>query len=159
MKTIADPLIIIPCGSAKIWRKKPHIGPVEARDAYVGTPFKVNRAYAERFASRWLILSAKYGFIDPGFQLPGPYEVTFKSKATSPISSAELLQQAQALKIVRAPHVIGLGGKEYRAMLLEIFPEIEFPLAGLGLFDMIAQTKRCSVEGRLRPSLEIDRPF
>lgn len=142
---------MIPCGSAKIWGKKPHIGPVTARDAYVGTPFKVNRAYAERFTRRWLILSAKYGFIDPTFKLAGPYAVTFKVKATSAISSAELLQQARALGIIHSPRVIGLGGKEYRAKLLEVFPLIEFPFAVLGLYDMVAQTKRCSVEGRLHP--------
>ena len=151
METSAEPLIIIPCGSAKIWKKKPHIGPVEARDAYVGTPFKVNRAYAERLTSRWLILSAKYGFIEPSFELEGPYEVTFKRKATSPISSAALLRQARELDIVNLPHVIGLGGKEYRAKLQEIFPKIEFPFAGLGLYEMVAQTKRCSIEGWLRP--------
>ena len=97
-----------------------------------------------------VILSAKYGFIEPSFELDGPYEVTFKRKATSPISSAALLRQARELDIVHLPHVIGLGGKEYRAKLHEVFPKIEFPFAGLGLYEMVAQTKRCSVEGRLR---------
>jgi hypothetical protein len=30
-------------------------GPVAARDAYTGAPFKFNRAYAERFASYWVM--------------------------------------------------------------------------------------------------------
>ena len=38
--------------------------------------FTTNRAYAEKFGSRWVILSAKYGFIRPDFQIPGPYNVS-----------------------------------------------------------------------------------
>ena len=69
-------LVIVPCGQGKIWDTEPDRGPVAARDAYTGAPFKVNRAYAERFASYWVILSAKYGFIPPDYLIPGPYNVT-----------------------------------------------------------------------------------
>jgi hypothetical protein len=31
----------------------------------------VNRNLAEHFATRWVILSAKYGFIDPDHLIPG----------------------------------------------------------------------------------------
>lgn len=43
-------LIIVPCGLAKIWDKSPQAGPVPARLAYTGPPFKVNREYAEHFS-------------------------------------------------------------------------------------------------------------
>ena len=49
--------------------------------------FTTNRAYAEKFGSRWVILSAKYGFIRPDFQIPGPYNVSFKDPATKPVES------------------------------------------------------------------------
>ncbi len=39
--------------------KNPDIGTSPAKDAYVGSPFKVNRKYAECFGNEWVILSAK----------------------------------------------------------------------------------------------------
>jgi hypothetical protein len=80
---MGEMLVIIPCGQSKVWDDQPERGPVKARDAYTGPPFKVNRDYAEAFASRWVILSAKYGFISPDFLIPGPYNVTFKKHATT----------------------------------------------------------------------------
>jgi hypothetical protein len=42
--------------------------------------------------------------------------------------------------------VLGLGGKEYRAAISQAFAgpsaEVEFPFAGLSLFQMMSQTKR-----------------
>ena len=71
-------LVVVPCGMRKIWDMNPSAGPTPAKNAYVGAPFKVNRAYAEKFADRWVILSAKYGFIDLDFVIPENYDVTFK---------------------------------------------------------------------------------
>jgi hypothetical protein len=33
----------------------------------MGTPFRLNREYAERFGEAWFVLSAKYGLIAPNF--------------------------------------------------------------------------------------------
>ncbi|WP_390622104.1 DUF6884 domain-containing protein [Roseiconus lacunae] len=60
-------LVIVPCGSSKVWSNDPSAGPTIAKDAYIGSPFKVNRKYAEHIGNRWVILSAKYGFIEPVF--------------------------------------------------------------------------------------------
>jgi len=38
----------------------------------------VNREYAEHFGDRWVILSAKYGFLNPEDTIEGTYNVTFK---------------------------------------------------------------------------------
>lgn len=92
-------LVIVPCGQGKIWDKYPDAGPTEACFAYTGSPFTVNRQYAERFADRWVILSAKYGFIQPTFLLPGPYNVTFKKKSTGPVSHAVLKEQVREQKL------------------------------------------------------------
>jgi len=40
-------LVIVPCGKRTIWDKHPDQGPTRADDAYTGTPFKLNRRYAE----------------------------------------------------------------------------------------------------------------
>jgi hypothetical protein len=67
---MADVLVIVPCGQRKVWDDDPQQGKVPAREAYTGAPFKVNRPYAERRGDRRVILSAKYGFIPPDFELP-----------------------------------------------------------------------------------------
>lgn len=127
-------LIIVPCGKGKIWDKQPGLGPVQAQDAYIGAPFKVNRRYAERFANRWVILSAKYGFLDPATEIPGPYNVTFKKKSTLPITVPELQQQVKDQGLYHHARVVGLGGKEYRERTQQAFSlwpvQLEFPFAG-----------------------------
>ncbi|MCR9291889.1 MAG: hypothetical protein NXI32_04165 [bacterium] len=132
---LSTTLVIVPCGSAKVWNRDPEIGPTIAKDAYIGAPFKVNRQYAEKFGSRWVILSAKYGFIDPDYLLPGPYEVTFKKKATGPIETKILAAQVVDRKLDQFDRVVGLGGKEYRIAIKEAYSaskiESEFPFAGL----------------------------
>jgi len=64
-------------------------------DAYAGSPFQVNKAFAQLFSDRWVILSAKHGFIDPDFMIPGDYDATFKKPETKPISLDELEKQVQ----------------------------------------------------------------
>jgi hypothetical protein len=128
-------LVIVPCGRSKIWDKNPDIGYSPAKDAYVGSPFKVNRKYAECFGNEWVILSAKYGFVLPDFALPGPYEVTFKRKSSGPVLVDVLRQQINKLSLGNFSQIVGLGGKEYRAAIVEAFAktdiEVHFPFAGL----------------------------
>ena len=66
----ANLLVIVPCGREKTWDKVAETGPTQAGDAYLGTPFVVNKSFAEQFGDAWMILSAKYGFCsrrrDPG---------------------------------------------------------------------------------------------
>lgn len=129
-------LVVVPCGSRKIWATHLGAGPVPARDAYTGTPFKVNREYAETIGDDWVILSAKYGFLRPDDLIPGPYEVTFKRKNTDPVSVTVLREQIRACDLVRFDRVIGLGGVEYRQAMAEAFGlrvALEFPFAGMQL--------------------------
>lgn len=128
-------LVIVPCGQGKVWDDDPERGPIPAREAYTGAPFKVNRAYAERCGDRWVILSAKYGFIPPDFVLPGPYNVTFKKRATEPVEVATLIDQIRELRLHEFAGIVGLGGKEYRVAIEAAFAPfgsaVEFPFAGL----------------------------
>jgi cytoplasmic iron level regulating protein YaaA (DUF328/UPF0246 family) len=140
-----DILVIVPCGSAKIWGQNPHAGPTEAYYAYKGPPFKINRAYAERFADRWMILSAKYGFIRPNFVIPEPYEVTFKKKSTNPVSISTLKRQVAEQRLATFKVVVGLGGKEYRQAIDAAFEDTGaitvFPFAGLPIGKMMKALK------------------
>jgi hypothetical protein len=128
-------LVIVPCGQSKIWDKDAGAGATVAESAYTGSPFIVNRQFAEHFGQKWVILSAKYGFVAPDFPIPGPYNVTFKRKATGPISNAVLQKQVKDQGLDQFDAVIGLGGKDYRKAIEAAFDgntaKLHFPFAGL----------------------------
>lgn len=113
-------LMVVPCGRSKIWRKNPRAGPTRARDAYAGAPFKVNREYAEAFSDKWVILSAKYGFIEPGFIIPEDYNVTFNDPTTNPISMEKLKEQVKD-RLDKFNRVVALGSSIYANMVSEAF--------------------------------------
>lgn len=150
-------LVIVPCGQGKVWDKNPHAGPTPAREAYTGAPFKVNRRYAEHFGDRWVILSAKYGFIAPDFLLPGPYNITFKKPSTNPVSVTVLTEQIMRDGLAGFRTVIVLGGKEYRAAVREAFTAepvtIVAPFAGLPIGKMMQATKGAIEAGETCPLL------
>lgn len=147
-------LVIVPCGSLKIWGKQPSAGTTRAADAYIGPLFNKNKAYAERFATDWLILSAKYGLISPDFLIPGAYNVTFKKKATWPIPISEVVRQAQGIDIRKYDVVVGLGGIDYCTVVKAAFSSsrLEFPFLGLKQGPMMSAIKRTLETGQMRPS-------
>ena len=127
-------LVIIPCGQSKIWQKEPKHGPAKAKEAYTGAPFKVNREFAEKFADKWMILSAKYGFIDPDFVIPADYNVTFKRLSTNPISIDALKEQIRKRNLQVFDNVIALGGKDYSSKVKLVFVQsakVYVPTRGL----------------------------
>ncbi|HET9848683.1 MAG TPA: hypothetical protein VFR68_09035 [Candidatus Dormibacteraeota bacterium] len=152
--TSGTTLVVVPCGKAKIWDKSPQAGPTAARDVYVGSPFKVNRTYAERFGDRWVILSAKYGLIDPDDIIEEPYNVTFKDVRTNPVGIGTLRAQVTDAHLGGNGLVLALGGKDYRRVLQAAFAptEVVFPFAGLPLGYALRATKRAVVEGVAIPA-------
>lgn len=138
-------LVIVPCGQKKIWDRTPGAGSTAAQDAYIGPPFGINRAFAERFGEAWVILSAKYGFIAPTFEIASPYNITFKKKQTGPIATARLREQFQENHFARFSAVIGLGGKEYREAIELAFAgtslRLCFPFTGLPIGKAMQATK------------------
>lgn len=128
-------LVIVPCAKAKIWKRYPNAGPTPAREAYASAVFTVNREFAEKYGNAWVILSAKYGFIEPSFVIPAPYEVTFKDAATHPISFVELTEQIRRHKLDKFDRILVLGGPTYRHAVEHAFQPfnvcLEFPATGL----------------------------
>ena len=143
-------LIIVPCGKRKIWDHQPRHGPTQAKDAYEGTLFRLNRRYAKMYGDGWLVLSSRYGFIAPDFVIPGPYDVTFK-KASNPIDIESLQVQVAKLDLHSCSAVVGLGGAEYREKVRLVFgngtASLEFPFAGLKLGYMLQATKQAINSG------------
>jgi len=144
-------LVVVPCGRRKVWDKRPDYGPALARDAYISPTFALNRAYAERFGDQWVILSAKYGFIDPDVTIPEPYNVTFKNRATHPISVDRLQQQVHEQGLGCYETVIGLGFRSYREIIEASFAglraELCFPFSGLPIGKYMQAVKRALDSG------------
>ena len=115
-------LAIVQCGQRKIWDKHPDAGPTAAKDAYVSPYFKMNRAYAEHFADQWVILSAKYGFLDPDTEIRN-YNVTFLKSSTHPISVDKLRRQVPQMRPCNFKKVIVIGGADYGRMVQQSFDE------------------------------------
>jgi hypothetical protein len=143
-------LVIVPCGKLKIWDKHPEAGPTAAADAYVGSPFKVNRGYAERTGGDWVVLSAKHGLLRPTDIVPGTYDTTFKHRSTNPIGVATLREQIEQLGLDRYGEVVGLGGKEYRDVIDAAFEgtrvRLSFPFAGLPMGKAMGVTKQATLK-------------
>lgn len=137
-------LIIVPCGQAKIWKREPNHGPAKAKNAYIGAPFKVNKAFAEKFGDRWIILSAKYGFIDPNFIVRENYNVTFKKPSTNPVSMKTLKKQLREKNLYGYDIVVSLGGKDYSKIVREVFrnmSKVAVPTEGLPIGKAMKQVK------------------
>lgn len=147
-------LVIVPCGRRKIWDLDPTAGPTPARDAYQGAPFKVNREYAEKFADRWVILSAKYGFIDPDFLIPENYDVTLNRPESRPTTPDSLRRQVEERGLSRYDLVVVLGGSSYSSLTRQAFRDsntrVMAPVAGLPVG--LAMTK-------VRRAIDERRPF
>jgi len=130
-------LVVVPCGQAKIWKKYPWKGPTKAKDTYIGSPFKVNRKFAERFADRWIILSAKYGLIDPDFIIHEDYDITFTEPSTNPITLDDVKKQLRDMKDLQGyDAVIALGGQNYTDIVKQVFinfSQVLLPTEGLPL--------------------------
>ena len=141
-------LVVVPCGQAKIWKKDPTHGPAKAKNAYIGASFRVNRTFAEKFADKWIILSAKYGFIDPDFVIPEDYDVTFTKPSTNPITVDGVKDQLKHRKDLRRyDAVIALGGQNYTDIVKQVFmnfSRVLLPTEGLSLFEIMHEVSYLS---------------
>jgi hypothetical protein len=117
-------LAIVQCGDKKIWKENPNIGPVAAKDAYTSPYFQKNKAYAQKIGDHWMVLSAKYGFLEPDTKIE-KYNVSFKKKKTNPITCEELKKQVIHMRLDRFDEIIVLGGKEYLQATEEAFRDMD----------------------------------
>jgi uncharacterized protein DUF6884 len=92
----ASVLHIIECSKRKIWDRGVPSTPrfVPAKQAYLGSAITSWLADPRASNERWLILSARYGFIDPDQPVEN-YDVTFKLLSTGPITDDALAAQVR----------------------------------------------------------------
>lgn len=139
---------VVPCGKKKIWDQDPNRGAVPAGDAYTGTFHLLARGYAERFTDRWVVLSAKYGFLEPHDLVPGPYDVTFNRPSDPRCITTQLLrEQVRQKGLDRFFRVVVVCGDRYVQRIRAAFQgtdvEIVTPLSGKGgIGSMMAWLKR-----------------
>lgn len=120
-------LVIVPCGSRKIWHSSPQAGQIAAKKAYTSQLFKAHRDYAQMFGTQWRILSAKYGILHPD-QLIGNYDCKFDASYLDIKNWWKLetmVLQARALR--SCDQLVLLGGTLYRAIMRKVFMGIYLP--------------------------------
>ncbi|MDC3416573.1 DUF6884 domain-containing protein [Aquibacillus salsiterrae] len=140
-------LCIIPCGRKKIWDKYEDNGPVQAKDAYIGTLHQLSQHYAVDFCDEWVILSAKYGFLLPDDCVEGNYDLSFGNKQDGVIAIDQLVSQVESKQLNRFARVIALTGKKYRPIIEACFPveKVRYPLANLRGIGYIQQELKSAI--------------
>lgn len=117
-------IAIIGCGARKLDR------PAPARELYVGSYFQACSRAAEAIApGRWFILSAKHGLLRPGDEIE-PYDLTLGQPGS--VTAQQATWQALTCGIWFEP-VTALCGSRYADLARQVWPQVEVPLAGLGI--------------------------
>ncbi len=127
-----ETLYIVNCTKTKIWDRDKHAPAyVPARDAYVGASMcEWLQSGWYRQGYYWVILSAKYGFIEPDRPI-GYYDVTFDDERTGPLSLESLRAQvehqsrgANRKRLSDFRHVRVFGSELYLAMVRAAFMRV-----------------------------------
>ena len=128
-------VFLVACVSEKHARSMP------ARELYCSPWFQKARAFVERQAGEWLILSAKYGLVEPD-QVIEPYNETLNEKSIDE-------RREWSRKVVRElqPHcpagtsVAFLAGEKYREFIAPALSElgcrVEVPMEGFGIGEQL----------------------
>ena len=122
--------------------KQKHAGPCAAMDLYRSSLFRFMRAYAERHANRWFILSAKYGLVSPK-DIIAPYELTLNKM---PIADRRRWAEEVLGKIgkmeTKPKRIVMFAGARYREFLqpgLEAMRiEVDVPMVGLAFGEQLS---------------------
>ena len=118
---------------------------------YTSTFHRYTRRYAERHADRWVILSAKYGFLWGDDVVPGPYDVTFDRPSDPVITTAALAEQVRTKQLDRHDQILVVCGVRYEERVRAAFAgydvEVVTPPKGLGGIGHMLRFLKRAVEG------------
>lgn len=129
-------LFVVACTRSKIWEIDSNASDyVPARFAYCGEQFtnflkwaKKNDLEARGF--KWIILSAKYGYIEPWHPISN-YDVTFNDEKTGPVSDETLYRQVMFQKrwstypLKNFKTIICLGSNTYQEKVRKSFKDVK----------------------------------
>ena len=129
-------LFVVSCTKRKIWDEEagaPRFVP--ARYAYRGEVFRkfiqwAERNMLEKRGFKWIILSAKYGFIEPWHPVSN-YDITFEDENTGPITAESLYNQVMfqnrwgKIKLKNFKRIIFFGSSKYREKILRAFKDVQ----------------------------------
>ena len=137
----ASTLFVVACTKTKIWDEDPSVPLyVPARFAYRGKQFRTFIKWAEENkleekGFKWIILSAKYGYIEPWHPI-GNYNVTFSDEKTGPISDKSLYSQVMHQKrwkttqLKNFSKIICFGSKTYINKVCDSFRDTSAQVMG-----------------------------
>ncbi len=119
--------------------------PVPAKDLYRSTWFKLARAWVEREAAPWFILSAKHGLLDPDAVI-APYDETLNNMSVAARRDwAERVKSQLAKSLPNVEEVVILAGRRYRENiekhLRACFTSVVVPMEGLRIGEQLRWLK------------------
>jgi hypothetical protein len=132
-------IALVSCGKAK------RATACKAKDLYTSVLFKWARKYAERFADRWYILSAKHGLLDPGMVV-APYAQNLKHMtAAERMQWAAGVRAALSLLVEPGDELVVLAGRAYASAVDIPGVRVMHPLTGT--FGVRMQYMKRAVQG------------
>ncbi|WP_162054748.1 DUF6884 domain-containing protein [Pontibacter pamirensis] len=113
-----------------------------AADLYISSWFKKARAYTEKRADAWFILSAQYGLVRPD-ALIEPYEKTLNAmRKKERLEWADNVMKSILSNTTVGDHVVFLAGARYREFLAgrlsQLGYTVEAPLANMGIGEQLS---------------------
>ena len=122
--------------------------PVPAKDLYRSTWFKLARAWVEREAAPWFILSAKHGLVDPDAVI-APYDETLNKMPVAARRDWSERVKSQVVKsIPNGGEIVIFAGRRYREFiekpLRTHFTSVVVPMEGLRIGEQLRWLKNGS---------------
>jgi len=112
-------LAVVACSKKKIWSGD-HVGSATASNTYQGAFFRMASRIAADDADRWVILSAKHGFLNPGTRIKRDYDETLPARLQ--YAQIERLRgQIIAKGLHEYAEIVVLGGSRYQAAVEAAF--------------------------------------
>lgn len=122
-------------------KKRPY--KAKAKELYVSSLFKFNLKYAESFADRIYILSAKHGLLGLNEEVE-PYDLTLNTMSSKEIKAwaKAVIEKLSKVSDLEKDDFTFLAGEKYRKYLLPHIKNYKIPLKGLGIGKQLQYLKR-----------------
>lgn len=155
-----DKLIIISCVGQKIWKKHPSAPLfVPAQAAYVSTYFLAMKNYAVMTGFPWLILSAKYGLLEPDHPICN-YDVEMggdgcisKESISGQVRHQYRLLQGKRMPLKDFKNICVVAGSKYAESVSPVYRDIgaivSEPLTGCPIGVRISRLQNAAIKHTL----------